>query len=324
MSKVVVTGAAGFLGSHLCIKLVDEGHEVVGLDNLSTGQMNRLQPLIGKGRFTFILADVSSPDVLFNSELRHVEEIYHLASPASPKFYQRTPLETIAVNTTGTKTMLDLAKAWKARMVFTSTSEIYGDPLVHPQPEHYPGHVRTMGPRACYDEAKRLGEVYCYEYCRLYGVRVKVARLFNTYSAGLRNDDGRVISNFVTQALRGQDLTVYGDGTQTRSFCYVDDTIRGLQLMMKCEEANGEAINLGNPEEYSIKELAQLVLELTHTASSITYHPLPQDDPRQRRPDISKALNLLGWQPQITLTEGLSLTIEAYRALLQEGKGGRE
>ncbi|WP_010271033.1 NAD-dependent epimerase/dehydratase family protein [Paenibacillus senegalensis] len=313
MSKVVVTGAAGFLGSHLCKELVRQKHEVIGLDNMCTGQLANIQPLLEDDRFTFVHADVSSPDVLFNTELREVEQIYHLASPASPRFYQAMALETIAVNTNGTKTMLELAKAWNAKMVYTSTSEIYGDPLVHPQSEDYRGNVATLGPRACYDEAKRMGEVYCYEYYRLYRVPVKIARLFNTYSAGLRNDDGRVISNFVTQALCGKELTVYGDGSQTRSFCYVDDTIRGLQLLMQCDEANGEAVNLGNPEECSINTLANLIIKLTGSVSGITYHPLPADDPKVRRPVIEKARALLGWQPEVTLEQGLTLTIENYR-----------
>lgn len=321
MSKVVVTGAAGFLGSHLCKELLKQNHEVIGLDNMCTGRFDNIQPFLEDGRFTFINADVSSPDVLFNMELRNVEQIYHLASPASPKFYQAMSLETIAVNTNGTKTMLELAKAWNAKMVYTSTSEVYGDPLVHPQTEHYRGNVATLGPRACYDEAKRLGEVYCYEFYRLYRVPVKIARLFNTYSAGLRNDDGRVISNFVTQALAGEDLTVYGDGSQTRSFCYVNDTIRGLQLLMDCAEANGEAVNLGNPEECSVHKLAELVLKLTNSTSSITYLPLPADDPKQRRPVIDKAKTMLGWQPQVTLEQGLALTVENYRNQLSRQEG---
>lgn len=323
VSKVVVTGAAGFLGSHLCKVLLEQNHEVIGLDNMCTGQFDNIQPLLEDDHFTFIYADVSSPDALFTTELRNVEQIYHLASPASPKLYQALSLETMAVNTNGTKAMLELAKAWNAKMVFTSTSEVYGDPLVHPQAEDYRGHVATLGPRACYDEAKRLGEVYCYEYYRLFQVRVKIARLFNTYSAGLRNDDGRVISNFVTQALTGQPLTVYGDGRQTRSFCYVNDTVRGLQQLMDCEEANGEAVNLGNPEECSIQHLAELVLKLTGSKSTITYHSLPTDDPKQRRPVIAKAQTLLGWEPEVTLEQGLKFTIDHYRrkqAINLEGK----
>jgi UDP-glucuronate decarboxylase len=316
MKKVVITGVAGFLGSHLAKDLLSEGHQVIGIDNLSTGKKENLEDIITNSNFSFIEFDVSKKEILDFEILTKIDEIYHLASPASPKFYQATPFETIAVNTTGTQNMLELAIKWDAKMLYTSTSEAYGDPEVHPQPEEYRGNVNTWGPRACYDEAKRLGEVYCYEYYTRYNVQVKVARIFNTYSAGLRNDDGRVISNFVTQALTGQDITVYGDGSQTRSFCYVDDNIRALKLMMEKDEATGEIINIGNPDEYTILELAHMVKRLTGSNSKITFHPLPKDDPKVRRPDISKAKRILGWEPQIGLEEGLKRTIEAYREKL--------
>lgn len=322
MKKVIVTGAAGFLGSNLTYKLLSEGVQVIGIDNLLSGRMANLAEMLTHENFTFINMDISSEELIQSSQIIDVEEIYHLASPASPKFYQRASLETIAVNTIGTRNMLELAKLYGARMVFTSTSEIYGDPEIHPQQEFYRGNVNTWGPRACYDEAKRLGEVYCYEYYHQFQVPVKVARIFNTYSAHLRNDDGRVISNFVNQAIREQDITVYGDGNQTRSFCYVDDTIRGLMLMMEKDSATGEIINLGNPQEYTIIQVAELVKKLTNSESKITFHPLPIDDPKQRCPVIDKAKSLLGWKPMISFEEGIIRTIENYRTFWRSANGG--
>ncbi len=293
-------------------ELLEEGHVVIGIDNLVSGKMDNIVGLTNK-HFLFLKSDICSDDILNQPLLAGVNEIYHLASPASPKYYQNNPFATIDVNTKGTKNMLEIAKQNKAKMVFTSTSEAYGDPEVHPQTEEYRGNVNTWGPRACYDEAKRLGEVLCYLYYSIYGVEVKVVRIFNTYSAGLANDDGRVISNFVNQALKGEEITVYGDGRQTRSFCYVSDTVRGLKLMMEKDDATGEIINIGNPVEFTILQLAQLVKKLANSDSSITYHPLPKDDPKMRRPDISKAKQLLGWEPQISIEEGLKTTIEVYR-----------
>ncbi|MEH7130210.1 NAD-dependent epimerase/dehydratase family protein [Neobacillus drentensis] len=315
--KVLITGVAGFLGSQLAKDLLAAGYVVVGVDNLSSGKITNIKGL-PEGRFIFKEMDVCSRKILTDPDFLNVQEIYHLASAASPKYYQASPFETINVNTIGTKNMLELAKRKQAKIVYTSTSEAYGDPEVHPQPETYRGNVNTWGPRACYDEAKRLGEVLCYLYFTEYQTKVKVARIFNTYSAGLANDDGRVISNFVTQALTGEDMTVYGDGTQTRSFCYVTDTLNGLKLLMEKDEANGEIINIGNPTEYPIIELAHLVKTLANSASNITFHPLPVDDPKVRRPVIDKAKELLGWEPAITLENGLKETIEEYTKKLNQ------
>ncbi|MFE4114868.1 NAD-dependent epimerase/dehydratase family protein [Priestia sp. YIM B13448] len=313
MKKIVITGAAGFLGSHLAMDLIAQGHYVIGIDNLSTGRTGNLDSISKNSNFNFIEFDVTNKEILTNPSLVGIDEIYHLASPASPKFYQASPFDTIAVNTIGTDHMLQIAKSCDAKLLYASTSEAYGDPEIHPQPEAYRGNVNTWGPRACYDEAKRLGEVYCYEYNIRYNVQAKVVRIFNTYSAGLRNDDGRVISNFVTQALLGDDITVYGDGSQTRSFCYVDDNIRGLQLVMDKDKATGEIINIGNPKEYTILEVANMVKRLTGSQSNLTFHELPKDDPKVRRPVIEKANLLLGWEPKIDLEEGLNRTIQAYR-----------
>jgi len=318
LKHIVVTGAAGFLGSHLVKSLIHQGHQVTGIDNLSTGVSSNLEEVANSHLFHFQEADVTLQTSLDFLADQPVDEVYHLASPASPKFYQADSIGTIWVNTQGTYHMLELARTKGAKFLFSSTSEAYGDPEVHPQPESYRGNVNTWGPRACYDEAKRLGEVFCYEYYTKHRVPVKVARIFNTYSSGLRNDDGRVISNFVTQALTGQDITVYGDGSQTRSFCYVDDNIRGLQKMMETEEANGEIINIGNPTEYTVLEVAYLVKKLAQSDSKLVFLPLPQDDPKVRRPVIDKARTVLGWEPEISLETGLKLTIENVRATLQE------
>lgn len=313
MNKILITGAAGFIGSNLARALVSEGYEVIGIDNLSTGRLDNLSDLADSPRFAFLESDVSKESFLDWPELEGVREIYHFASAASPKFYQADPFGTIAVNTSGTRNLLQLAVRNGAKMVYASTSEAYGDPLVHPQDEEYRGNVNTWGPRACYDEAKRLGEVYCYEYWKQFGLAVKVARIFNTYSDGLRQDDGRVISNLVTQALEGRDMTIYGDGSQTRSFCFITDTVNGLRRMMEREAASGQIINIGNEKEYTILQVANLIKELTKSPSRITFHPLPQDDPTRRRPSIRKARELLGWEPEVELADGLRRTIEAYR-----------
>ncbi|WP_043932671.1 GDP-mannose 4,6-dehydratase [Bacillus sp. EB01] len=312
MKKIIITGVAGFLGSQLAKELVEEGDTVIGIDNIVSGKLENIRE-INNDRFFFIRTNICSDELLHDPRLTGVDEIFHLASPASPKYYQRYPFETINVNTLGTKNMLEIAKQNGAGIVFSSTSEAYGDPEVHPQIEDYRGNVNTWGPRACYDESKRLGEVLCYLYYSLYGVKVKVARIFNTYSADLANDDGRVISNFVTQALTGKDITVYGDGKQTRSFCYVSDTIRGLRLLMEKKEANGEIINIGNPVELTILDLATKIKLLTESKSNITFHPLPHDDPKMRRPDIAKAKRILSWEPKVSIEEGLKVTIEKFK-----------
>lgn len=307
---------AGFLGSHLAKDFIDQGHNVIGIDNLYTGSKTNLINL-KKDQFTFIHTDICSDELLKHPALTNIHEIYHLASPASPKYYQARPLETINVNTIGTINMLELAKQNGAKILYSSTSEVYGDPEISPQPETYRGNVNTWGPRACYDESKRLGEVFCYLYFTLFNVKVRVARIFNTYSAGLANDDGRVISNFVTQALTGKDITVYGNGEQTRSFCYVTDTINGFKKMMESEKANGEIINIGNPIEYKIIEIAHIVKKLTNSDSKIIFLPLPEDDPKQRKPNIEKAKRLLNWEPKISLDEGLKQTINLYKEKLR-------
>ncbi|WLD94943.1 GDP-mannose 4,6-dehydratase [Alkalihalobacillus sp. AL-G] len=317
MKQAVITGVAGFLGSCLAKTLLtDNGYSVTGIDNISTGRMEKVKRLTSYPNFTFIEGDICSEPLIDLEILQNVEEIYHLASPASPKMYQKDPLGTISVNTIGTKNMLELAKRTGAKLLYSSTSEIYGDPLVHPQPETYRGNVTTCGPRACYDESKRLGEVYCYLYHTEFDTKVTVARIFNTYSSGLAQYDGRVISNLVTQALTNKELTIYGDGMQTRSFCYVDDTIRGFQKMMGTECATGEIYNIGHPEEYTILEVAELIKKLTGSCSPIVFKDLPIDDPQIRCPDISKAMKQLDWKPEIDLQEGLKRTIAEYRRQL--------
>ncbi|UZJ77357.1 UDP-glucuronic acid decarboxylase family protein [Fictibacillus sp. KU28468] len=314
MKKIIITGVAGFLGYQLAETLLSEGCCIIGIDNLSTGRVQNIVKLNANPNFTFIKLDVCSDNLFPLKEITDIDQIYHLASPASPKYYQHYPFETIEINTIGTKNMLELTKTHNAKMVYLSTSEVYGDPEIHPQTEDYRGNVNTWGPRACYDEGKRLGEVFCYLYHSLFGVKIKVARIFNTYSAGLRNDDGRVISNFVNQAIKGEEITVYGDGSQSRSFCYVDDTIRAIMLMMKNDAANGEIINIGNPNEITVLNLAKLIKELTNSSSDIVFLPLPKDDPKQRRPNIDKAKKILDWEPKVSLEEGLQRTINVYKS----------
>jgi len=308
---VLVTGGAGFLGSHVCRRLIDDGHAVVCLDNTSTGLTSRVESLMGHPAFEFV-----NRDLLEYQPDRRFDAIYHMASPASPPDYQRLSLETIRVNTVGTERVLQWAREMGASVLYTSTSEAYGDPEVTPQVETYRGNVNTWGPRACYDESKRLGETICYEYYTKFEVPVRVVRIFNTYSAGLRTDDGRVISNFVTQALKGEPITVYGDGSQTRSFCYVDDMVDALTLVMESEKCVGDIFNVGNPEEYTILQLAELVKKLTGSRSEIVFLPLPKDDPVRRRPNIDKIRRVLGWEPKISLAEGLRRTIAEYRRVL--------
>ena len=305
--RILLTGAAGFLGSHLAERLLKEGHEVVGLDNFSTGQRRNLERLEYFPGFTFQLADASQPLAVEGA----LNWVLHFASPASPPRYLRLPVETLLGNAEGTRHLLDLARAKGAAFFLASTSEVYGDPLVHPQPETYWGNVNPIGPRSIYDEGKRYAEALTLAYHRAYGVPVRIVRIFNTYGPAMREDDGRVVSNFIVQALRGNPLTVYGDGSQTRSFCYISDLIEGLVRLMNSPYPG--PFNLGNPQEVTILELARQVLALTGSSSPIVHRPLPTDDPKQRRPDINKARALLGWEPQIPLPVGLELTIPYFR-----------
>lgn len=305
--RILVTGGSGFLGSHLCYRLVQEGHEVICADNLFTGRKSNIYHLLQHPRFEFLRHDITFP--LFVE----VDEIYNLASPASPIHYQFDPVQTTKTAVMGAINMLGLAKRLKIRILQASTSEVYGDPLVHPQTEDYKGNVSTTGPRACYDEGKRCAETLFFDYHRQHQVDIRVMRIFNTYGPNMHPDDGRVVSNFIIQALRGEPITIYGDGSQTRSFCYVDDLIEGMIRLMNNEQGFIGPVNIGNPGEFTILELAKLVLEMTNSRSELSFRPLPQDDPLQRKPDISLAKKELQWEPGIPLREGLSKTIEYFR-----------
>ena len=305
---ILVTGGAGLVGNFLCERLLNDGHTVVCLDNFYTGTLSNLQRLRSNPRFSIITHDVINPyDV-------KIDEIYHCACPAAPIHYQRDPVQTIKTSVMGTINMLDLARKHNARILLTSTSEIYGDPLVHPQPETYWGNVNPIGIRSCYDEGKRCAETLMFDYHRQYGTRIRVARIFNTYGPYMHQEDGRVVSNFILQALRGQNITVYGSGEQTRSFCFVSDLVDGLvRLMEHPDDSMTGPINLGNPSEFTMLELAQKVINLTGSASEIVHLPLPADDPRQRRPDITRAMTILGWKPRIELDVGLTETIQYFQ-----------
>jgi nucleoside-diphosphate-sugar epimerase len=305
---VVVAGGAGFVGSYLCERLLDAGATVVCLDNLSTGRYRNIAALLARPGFTFIEHDVVEP----LPRLPVVEQVFHLASPASPRAYQCWPIETMRVNSEGTRSLLELAARDGARFLYTSTSEVYGDPLEHPQREEYRGNVSTVGPRAMYDEAKRYGEALTITYAEARGVDVSIARPFNTYGPRMDRDDGRVVSNFITQALDNRPLTVHGDGSQSRSFQYVDDLVEGLMRLMGSRLRG--PMNFGNPEEYTMLQLANLIRTLTESASEIIFVPLPVDDPRQRRPDISRAKELLGWEPKVPVRDGLLRTIAHFRS----------
>lgn len=307
--RILVTGAAGFLGSHLVDRLLRDGHEVLGVDNLYTGSKANIEHLSGNSRFEFLRHDVTFPLYV------EVDAIYNLASPASPVHYQRDPVQTIKTNVLGAVNMLGLAKRLGIPIFQASTSEVYGDPDVHPQPESYWGRVNPIGPRACYDEGKRAAETLFFDYHRQHQVQIRVARIFNTYGPRMAVDDGRVISNFVVQALRGDDITIYGDGSQTRSFCYVDDLIEGFERLMTSKVEG--PINLGNPNEFSMRELAEMVIRLSGSKSKISFLDLPIDDPKQRQPEISLAKDLLGWKPKIELEQGLAKTVEYFRAILK-------
>ena len=304
--RILVTGGAGFLGSHLCDRLISDGHEVICLDNLFTGRKENVVHLLSNPRFEFLRHDVVDP---FKIE---VDQIYNLACPASPPHYQYNPIKTVKTSVMGAINCLGLAKRVKARILQASTSEVYGDPQVHPQPETYWGYVNPVGRRSCYDEGKRCAETLFFDYHRENRVDIRVARIFNTYGPRMLPDDGRVVSNFIVQALKGQPLTVYGDGTQTRSFCFVDDLIEGLVRFMKQTETVGP-LNLGNPDEFTMLRLAELTLKLVGGKSKIVHQPLPADDPKQRRPDITQARRALKWKPAIALEEGLKRTIAYFR-----------
>jgi UDP-glucuronate decarboxylase len=315
--RILVTGGAGFLGSHLCERLLKEGHEVLCLDNFFTGRKKNIQDLMKNPAFELVRHDVVQPILL------EVDKIYNLACPASPVHYQYNPVKTIKTNVIGTLHMLGLAKRVKARMLLASTSEVYGDPAEHPQKETYWGNVNPIGIRSCYDEGKRVAETFTMDYHRQNKVDVKIVRIFNTYGPRMLADDGRVVSNFIVQALRGENITVYGDGSQTRSFCYVEDLIDGMVRMMESENFIGP-VNIGNPEEYTILDFARKIIAMTGSKSKITQKPLPSDDPTQRKPDITLANQKLGWQPKVSVDEGLKRTIEYFRKeLLAEGRGQR-
>jgi len=310
--RVLVTGGAGFLGSHLCERLLKDGHDVLCVDNFYTGSKQNIVHLLNNPYFELYRHDVTFP--LY----AEVDEIYNLACPASPIHYQFDPVQTTKTSVHGAINMLGLAKRVKAKILQASTSEIYGDPNVHPQPESYRGNVNPIGPRSCYDEGKRCAETLFFDYYRQHGLRIKVARIFNTYGPRMHPNDGRVISNFVVQALQGKPITVFGDGSQTRSFCYVDDMIEGFIRLMNTPDDVTGPVNLGNPKEFTILELAEKVIELTGSRSEIVFKPLPADDPKRRQPDITLARKLLDWEPRISLDEGLKKTIEYFDRFLSE------
>jgi UDP-glucuronate decarboxylase len=311
MKRIAVTGGAGFLGSHLCEKLLDQGHEVLCIDNYFTGTKQNILHLLENPLFEMIRHDVTFPLYI------EVDEIYNLACPASPIHYQFDPVQTTKTSVHGAINMLGLAKRIKAKIFQASTSEVYGDPQVHPQPEEYWGHVNPHGIRACYDEGKRCSETLFYDYHRQHKLKIKIARIFNTYGPRMPPDDGRVVSNFIVQALKGDPITVYGDGSQSRSFCYVDDLIEAFVLLMDTPDDFTGPVNTGNPNEFTILELAEKVIKMTRSKSDIIFKPLPSDDPRQRQPDISLAKAKLGWEPKIALEEGLKPTINYFAELLK-------
>lgn len=311
MKRVLVTGGAGFLGSHLCERLLAEGSDVICLDNFFTGSKRNIAHLLSDPYFELVRHDVTFPFYV------EVDEIYNLACPASPVHYQFDPVQTTKTSVHGAINMLGLAKRTKAKILQASTSEVYGDPEVHPQPEEYVGKVNPIGIRSCYDEGKRCAETLFFDYYRQHQLRIKVARIFNTYGPRMHPDDGRVVSNFIVQALKNQDITIYGQGQQTRSFCYVDDLVDGLMKLMSTDDQITGPINLGNPNEFTIKQLAERVIELTGSSSKLVFNPLPEDDPKQRQPDISRASEILDWAPAIQLNEGLKKSISYFDALLK-------
>ena len=309
IKRILVTGGAGFLGSHMCERLVADGHDVICLDNFFTSQKSNVAHLLGKPNFELIRHDVTLPAYL------EVDEIYHMACPAAPGHYQFNPIKTMKTSVMGSINMLGMAKRCGAKILLASTSEIYGDPDVHPQPESYRGNVNPIGPRACYDEGKRAAETLFMDYFRMNKVDVRIVRIFNTYGPRMHPYDGRVVSNFIRQALTGNDITIFGNGTQTRAFCYRDDLVEGIMRMMNNNEKFVGPVNIGNPGEFTIRELAEMVIELTGANVKLVDRPLPADDPTRRRPDITLAKQKLGWQPQVTLREGLEKTIDWFKSI---------
>jgi len=312
MKKILVTGGAGFLGSHLCDRLVEQGHHVLCVDNYFTGSKKNIEHLLDNPLFEVIRQDVCFPLYV------EVDEIYNLACPASPKYYQLDPIQTAKTSFLGAYNLLGLAKRTGAKILQASTSEIYGDPTQHPQQETYWGNVNPIGIRSCYDEGKRAAETLFFDYYRQHGVRIKVMRIFNTFGFRMAPDDGRVVSNFIVQALKGQDITIYGDGSQTRSFCYVSDTVDAMIRLMATDDSVTGPINVGNPIEFTMLELAEKIIKFTNTTSKIVYKDLPGDDPQQRRPDITQAKQLLGWEPTFDLDEGLKRTIRYFESVVKE------
>jgi dTDP-glucose 4,6-dehydratase len=310
--KVLITGGAGFLGSHLCDRFIKEGYSVIAMDNLITGDLRNIEHLFKHSDFEFYHNDVSN----FVHVPGHLDYILHFASPASPIDYLKIPIQTLKVGSLGTHNLLGLARAKKARILVASTSEIYGDPSVHPQPEEYYGNVNTVGPRGVYDEAKRFQEAITMAYHTYHNLETRIIRIFNTYGPRMRLNDGRVLPAFIGQALRGEDLTIFGDGSQTRSFCYVDDLVEGIYRLLLSNYAH--PVNIGNPSEISIKDFAEEIIKLTGTNQKIVYQPLPKDDPKQRQPDITKARNILGWEPKVSRTEGLKITYAYFNSLTNE------
>ncbi len=309
--KILVTGGAGFIGSHLCRRLLNEGNDIICVDNLFTGSKDNISDLLLNERFEFCLQDVTEPLEFFN-----IDQVYNLACPASPVHYQYNPVKTIETNIIGAINVLNLAKINNARVLQASTSEVYGDPLMHPQKETYWGNVNPIGIRSCYDEGKRAAETLFFDYHRQFGVNIKVARIFNTYGPNMQKNDGRVVSNFIVQALEGENITIYGDGKQTRSFCYVSDQVDGLIKLMNSDVNVTGPINIGNPCELTVSEIANLIVSMTESTSQIVYQDLPADDPQKRKPDISLAKEILGWKPVVELTNGLSQTIDYFSKII--------
>lgn len=319
IKTILVTGGAGFIGSHLCERLLNHGHQVICIDNFLTGSYVNIAHLQNNSRFTFFEHDIIEP---LNFP---VDEIYNLACPASPPHYQADPIFTTKINVLGALNILELGKRYNAKVFQASTSEVYGDPLIHPQPESYNGNVNPIGPRACYDEGKRCAESLFFDYNRVHGLKIKVARIFNTYGPRMQPDDGRVISNFINQALQGDALTVYGQGKQTRSFCYVSDLVEGFVRLMDTDDDVQGPVNLGNPSEFTVRELADLVLEMIASKSKIDYRQLPEDDPKMRQPNVERAHQLLGWKPHVELREGLTETIDYFKSeMTAAAKNGRQ